>query len=161
VSADALLAKLDGVRATGRGRWIARCPAHADGSPSLSIRELDDGRTLLHDFAGCCVADVLAAVGLTFDDLFPSRAVDHHARRERDPFNARDVLRALSDEVQIAAIVAARIAYGYDVPWPEIDRLMRAVGRIASAADLFSPHPARGRRTVVARDELDEVAHAG
>ncbi len=45
------------------GRWIrkggmCRCPAHADGTPSLSIRA---GRTrlLLHCFAGCAAADIL------------------------------------------------------------------------------------------------------
>jgi DNA primase len=47
MSAEALLAHLDKVRRTGAGRWIARCPAHDDKSPSLAIRELDDGRTLI------------------------------------------------------------------------------------------------------------------
>lgn len=160
MSADTLLAKLDGVRATGRGRWLAKCPAHADGSPSLSIRELDDGRVLLHCFALCSVADVLAAVGLDFDALYPPRAIDHHVRRERDPFATRDVLLALADETQLAAIVAGRVAYGYAVDWNELDRLMTAVGRIAAAADLFKPHPAHRRRAVIARDELREVEHA-
>ena len=67
MTADALLDRLDGVRPTGPGRWIAKCPAHKDGRASLSIRELDDGRVLVHDFAACAVADVLAAVGLDFD----------------------------------------------------------------------------------------------
>ena len=44
MSADVLLSILEGVKRTGPGRWMARCPAHGDKSPSLSIRELDDGR---------------------------------------------------------------------------------------------------------------------
>jgi hypothetical protein len=28
---------------------------------------------LLHDFAGCATSDILAAVGLTLQDLFPER----------------------------------------------------------------------------------------
>lgn len=40
------------------GRWhgsygIARCPAHDDRSPSLSIKDGRDGRLLVHCFAGC------------------------------------------------------------------------------------------------------------
>lgn len=67
MSVDALLSRLDGVKRTGPGRWIARCSAHDDRHASLSVRELDDGRVLVHDFAGCSVEEVLAAVGMTFD----------------------------------------------------------------------------------------------
>ena len=35
----------------GRG-WMARCPAHDDRTPSLSIRQAED-RVLVHCFAGC------------------------------------------------------------------------------------------------------------
>jgi hypothetical protein len=57
-------------RLGGVSNGMARCPAHPDRSPSLSITEGEDGRTLLHCQAGCDVADVLAAVGLTVKDLF-------------------------------------------------------------------------------------------
>ena len=43
---------------TGRGRWLAKCPAHDNRKASLAIRQLDDGRILLHDFAGCHVEHV-------------------------------------------------------------------------------------------------------
>jgi len=61
---DRILERLDGVRDTGQGRWIAQCPSHADKSPSLSIRETDEGTVLVHCFAGCGAGDVMAAVGL-------------------------------------------------------------------------------------------------
>lgn len=69
--ATTLLDRLDGVRQSGPGRWLARCPAHEDRSPSLSIRELDDGRVLLHDFGGCDTEAVLDALGLELQALFP------------------------------------------------------------------------------------------
>ena len=48
-----------------------RCPAHEDHSPSLSISRAPDGRWLVHCHAGCSTAAVLAAAGLTFEDLAP------------------------------------------------------------------------------------------
>jgi hypothetical protein len=75
MSAASLLERLQEVRSVGTGRWVARCPAHEDRSPSLSVRELDDGRVLLHDFAGCEVEAVLGAVGLNMAALFPPRDV--------------------------------------------------------------------------------------
>ncbi len=75
---DGLLARLDGVRANGDGCWVARCPAHEDGHPSLSIRETERGAILLHCFAGCSTADILAVLDLTFSQLFSSSS---HGRR--------------------------------------------------------------------------------
>ena len=71
MAAEVLLGRLDGVRKTGDGRWLARCPGHDDRGPSLSIRELGDGRVLIHDFAGCKTLEILSAVGLRLRDLFP------------------------------------------------------------------------------------------
>ena len=68
-----LLARLEAVRQTTTGKWLARCPAHADHDPSLSIRLTDDGVVLLHCFAGCEVSAILGAVGLTPTDLFPPK----------------------------------------------------------------------------------------
>ena len=48
---DMLLSKLDGVKRTGPGRWLAKCPAHEDRRASLAIREGDVGKTLVHCFA--------------------------------------------------------------------------------------------------------------
>jgi putative DNA primase/helicase len=55
---------------TGKG-WKAKCPAHEDHEPSLNIDEGADGRALLKCQAGCDTKDVLAALGITFRDLFP------------------------------------------------------------------------------------------
>ena len=73
----------------GSHRWTARCPAHEDRSPSLSIRNTDDGKILFHCFRGCAPDDILAALGLTWKDLYPedrwreaeARALAHGHRR--------------------------------------------------------------------------------
>ena len=68
---QALINRLDKVRETGRDRYIAKCPAHDDGDPSLSIRQLPDSRILLRCFAGCGAVDVLNALGLNWQSLMP------------------------------------------------------------------------------------------
>jgi hypothetical protein len=68
----ALVARLECVRKSGRG-WTARCPAHEDLTASLSITSGDDGRVLIHCFAGCRAADVVAASGMELRDLFVRR----------------------------------------------------------------------------------------
>jgi hypothetical protein len=69
VTAEAL-ADLLHARHAGHGRWQAKCPAHQDCSPSLSIREGREGRVLLHCFAGCTTEAVLRFAGLKVADLF-------------------------------------------------------------------------------------------
>src|ERR1700722_20131402 len=65
---DALREKVKCVRQTGSG-WQALCPAHADRNPSLSIRE-NNGKILLHCFAGCTIEAICAALNIRVTDLF-------------------------------------------------------------------------------------------
>ena len=48
-------------RPSGKG-WMARCPAHHDTTPSLSINETPEGKVLVKCFAGCSQANVIAAL---------------------------------------------------------------------------------------------------
>jgi len=52
--------------------WKAKCRAHDDPSPSLSIDE-KGGRVLLHCFGGCDTESVLSAYGLSWADINPER----------------------------------------------------------------------------------------
>jgi len=65
---EVLLGRLEGVRPQGPHSWMARCPAHEDRDPSLSV-SVKEGKLLLHCFAGCAPEAVLQAVGLTWRDL--------------------------------------------------------------------------------------------
>jgi hypothetical protein len=48
---------------------MARCPAHHDRGPSLSITERD-GKVLVHCFGGCTVEAICAAIGIGLHQLF-------------------------------------------------------------------------------------------
>lgn len=133
MGADLILSHLDGAKRTGRQRWIAKCSAHDDRNPSLAIRELDDGRILIHCFAGCAVHDVLAAVGLTFDALFPERLGEF--KPERRPFPAADVLRAIEFEALLIATAASNLARGIELSEGDRERLMLSAGRIGAAVE--------------------------
>jgi len=129
VSVAALLSRLDAVRRTGDGRWLARCPSHPDRSPSLSIRELTDGRLLLHDFGGCEVESVLAALGLEFDALFPEKPIEH-APRERRPFLPHDVFKIARQEIGIAAVIACDMHKQREISEADYERLFLMVDRL-------------------------------
>lgn len=70
----AILAKLRDVTRTSNG-WTARCPAHDDDRPSLSVALGDDGRVLVHCFAGCTPKQVVAAVGMCMADLMSAKNI--------------------------------------------------------------------------------------
>lgn len=129
MTAIPLLSRLDRPKKIGRDRWVARCPAHDDKRPSLSVRELDDGRVLVHCFAGCDTESVLGAVNLSFSDLFPEKPLDH-APRVRKPFSVRDVTHALRFELTVAFVVLADVAAGKPLDEHARERAATAAGRI-------------------------------
>lgn len=135
---DAVLVRLDRVRKSGRG-YTARCPAHEDRSASLSVSEGTDGRVLLHCFAGCGAADVVAALGLTLADLFPRRITSSPSREDRRALAEgarmaqwRAALAVLSREatvIEVAAVMVASAALGPH----DLERLHLAASRVADA----------------------------
>lgn len=135
MSAAKLLARVEKVKRTGRNRWTACCPAHDDHNPSLVIRELDDGRLLVHCFAGCAVHEVVGAIGLDLSDLFPTREIeDGKGKPEGRPFPAIDILRCIASEALIVMLAAKSLLAA---PLSEVDhkRLILAVTRIYQAMD--------------------------
>lgn len=130
-AAETLLSRLDGVKKRGPGRWLAKCPAHDDRNPSLSVAETDDGKTLVHCFSACSPSDILAAVGLDMSDLFPERPADERRRRYRPQFTVRDVLDVLDQEALIVLAVAQDLRRGVALPPGDFERLAMAANRIA------------------------------
>jgi AAA domain len=51
----------------------ARCPAHDDRNPSLSVNVGDDGRVLLNCHGPCTAQDVVDALGIPMSALFPTK----------------------------------------------------------------------------------------
>jgi len=67
---EAFLDRLELVRPSAGG-YVARCPAHDDRTPSLSITDGED-RILLNDHGGCDTIAILNAMNLTWGDIFYS-----------------------------------------------------------------------------------------
>jgi putative DNA primase/helicase len=89
---------------TGRcGKWTACCPAHEDKSPSLAITEAYD-RVLIHCFAGCETADVMAAIGLSLADLFYNKLSDSALTEGR---RRRYQEALITERLQVAIINSA------------------------------------------------------
>lgn len=137
-TAAKILDRLERVKTTGHGRWLARCPAHEDASPSLSIRELDDGRVLLHDFAGCSTEDVLGALGLTLSNLF-EKPLEHSPLRTHSTIPARDILEALDHEILVATLILHDVVRQRRISPDQFNRLNQAAARIGAARDMVSP----------------------
>ena len=135
MSAAKLVEQLDKARQTAPDRWIARCPAHEDNGPSLSVRELSDGRTLIHCFAGCGAVDVMAAAGLEMTDLFPERLPDQHYKPCKSRIPARDLLMLISQEAGIVALIAADFLEKRQIDEATWSRLAAAANRIGRARD--------------------------
>jgi putative DNA primase/helicase len=60
MTADTVAKALDGRKAGSA--WMARCPAHEDREPSLSIRDAGGGKVLVRCHAGCDQQRVIAAL---------------------------------------------------------------------------------------------------
>ena len=137
MTAAALLDRLDGVRRTGEGRWIARCPAHDDRHPSLLVTEESDGRVGVWCFAGCQTAEVLDATGCKWSDLFPPRRrTGPPARRHRMRLaSPADALKVLALEARIVVLMAGDLARGDAISEEDRQRLIAAAARLARAEE--------------------------
>ena len=72
MSVEAILMMLEGVKPSGKGRWMALCPVHGDKSPSMGIKECDDGTVLMNCFAcGANGIEIAEAAGVSVSELFP------------------------------------------------------------------------------------------
>ncbi len=76
------IAEALGGRKSGTG-WSARCPAHDDRTPSLSLRDTPDGRVLVYCHAGCEQNEVISH--LKADGLWTPNG----ARVFREPIPSR------------------------------------------------------------------------
>lgn len=92
---DTLLERLERVRQASGNNWTARCPAHKDKEPSLSI-SVADGRVLLMCHAGCQTFDILQAIGMQWSDIFES---DDRIERDTSLYATRLWNDAVVDQV--------------------------------------------------------------
>ena len=128
---DIVLSHLEGVKSTRNG-FNARCPAHPDKTPSLSVKEGDDGRVLLHCFAGCTTEAVVTSIGLNMTDLFMSRSAVG-IKSNVAGVNIRELKAAISIERQILYFLKADQAIGKKISKSDWDRAKLALQRISLA----------------------------
>lgn len=89
-----------------RGKWhgsyaMCRCPAHADGEPSLSLRQGDRG-IIVHCFAGCHPSNIVRELRRV------TPALGSPMPQFREATNTPNVLRLWEQGVGIAGTLAQR-----------------------------------------------------
>ena len=133
---ELMLSRLQKVKGRN-GSWTACCPAHEDRSPSLAIRQLDDGRILMHCFADCSIQSIVSAVGMDVTDLFPP---DEKRQFYTDPmkpvkvaFYATDLMRIIQFESTILQIAAFDVSEGKSLSDTDRKRVRLAHERITEA----------------------------
>jgi hypothetical protein len=135
MTGEEFVSRLEKAKRTGRGSWLARCPAHPDRSPSLTVTEKEDGRILAYCHAGCGIEAITESAGVSISDLFPPKAIEHAPRIAR-PFPVADVLAALADECDVLDIILHDVDWGVPLKQDDIERAQLAIERIRAARSL-------------------------
>jgi hypothetical protein len=172
-----IIAKALGGRKAGGG-WMARCPAHDDHTPSLSIRDADNGKVLVCCHAGCDQEQVIAALrarGLWAQNSLRSILRRAHRRPverkpDRDDAERNDAALAIWQSAKpargtpVETYLASR---GIDLPPPDAlrfhDGLKHPSGGIWPAMVALVTNGTDGtqlaiHRTFIARDGAGKAA---
>ena len=126
---ETILNRLGGVRRVGKC-FKAICPAHVDRTPSLSVKECDDGRVLLHCFAVCDMEAVVAAMGLRPGDLYLAAKAPQKTSR-LPGVRMRELKAAAEFEMQILYIVKSDKLSGRTISQADWARAKLALQRIS------------------------------
>lgn len=135
MTGEELVSRLQGVRRTGPHSWVAKCPAHEDKSPSLTVSEKEPEKLLCYCHAQCGIEAITAALGLEVSELFPPRLTEHQPR-DRRPYPAADVLRAMADEALVLSVFIHDLDFAVPLKQDDIDRAQLAAARILAARSL-------------------------
>jgi hypothetical protein len=145
MTATELLPLVDGVRTRGSGKWLSRCPAHQDKSPSLTIAEGERG-LLLKCWAGCTLEEITGALHLSVKDLFfdvigANSLERRQAMEERRQARAKEqaVYRAKGLRIDTLREAEALIqsASGISIEKWSDDQLNTALDRLGAAYQLL------------------------
>ena len=117
-----LLASLNDVKREG-GSYVARCPSHADGNPSLLLTLEPSGRLLIFCRAGCQTPAIVRALGLTMADLFDMKpgedavttAVGPKAAPSHDHLEALDTYCQAANAAYKGSPAAAYVAERFGI----------------------------------------------
>jgi hypothetical protein len=139
-----LLARLQRPQQHGSG-FRADCPLGHSSRGALSLSESDDGRVMLHCFAGCSASDVVGALGLTLADLFPRLERRNLPPTERARLRDlagiaewRAALGVLSREAMVIEAAATMVTHHEPLAASDIDRVRLASHRVHSAREVLT-----------------------
>jgi hypothetical protein len=127
-----LINRLHHARQIRQDRWIAKCPAHDDRSPSLSISETSDGTVLIRCWAGCGAEDIVNAVGLRLGDLFPRQFTSIRTHSHKNRFNAYEVVKTACSESMILCLAYQQVLSGTPVSPEDEKRIDQAIHAITA-----------------------------
>jgi CHC2 zinc finger len=126
---DDFITRFDKVKSTGSGKYIALCPAHPDKSPSLGIKQTDEGKILIHCFSGCDVSNIIAAVGLDLGDLMPENR--SYQKGSKSPkFNKYELFDRLAFESVILSLAIRQLLNGETLAEHDLSRILLAENTI-------------------------------
>tara|TARA_R100001163_G_scaffold33553_1_gene25983 strand:+ start:1017 stop:1409 length:393 start_codon:yes stop_codon:yes gene_type:complete len=102
MSAEDLISRLGMVKEVKPRRghkrsWIAQCPAHNDGSPSLYVDEGQSGNTLIKCWAGCGAQEVVDSVGICMSKLFPDSDYQHTFHKQKKDMDYHELHLQISE----------------------------------------------------------------
>lgn len=136
---DTVLGRLDNPKPTGRDRWRSACPSCGGSNASaLSIGIGDDDAVLIKCFKGCDVSQVLVAMGLEMQDLFPPGPEPGGGRpplKRRAMVSARQAIDLIEFETLLVWTAAHNLAAGHTLKPDDLARLDVASQRIQAAID--------------------------
>src|ERR1017187_8520701 len=126
-------------RRIAKGKWMAKCAAHDDRGPSLSITDMGNGRTRLHCFSGCEQSAVLEAAGLRWADLRPGEPDPYWKAQMRD----REALERQEHRHGLA-IMMQSVEPSHRVYWATVERNIAA--EIAGLSNIMFPNETAQQR---------------
>lgn len=103
-------------RPTGKHRWMARCPAHDDRVPSLSIAVGSNG-PLIYCHAGCTQDEVISALRVRGLWKVPG---DHRVTAHKRHDDADELWRS----------ALSHLAHGTPLKWPPYTRSLPVTGAV-------------------------------
>jgi len=133
-----LLNRLQNVKRTGDQQWRTCCPVHESKSrSSLAIRQVEDGRILIHCHGGCEPLEILKVCGLEMVDLMPERlthnATPQEKRKWREASTMRDWEKAratIQHEARVIWVAGKQIKDGKPLNDVDDKRLDQALEQI-------------------------------
>ncbi|MCG7868385.1 MAG: hypothetical protein JAY74_18720 [Candidatus Thiodiazotropha taylori] len=129
-----ILNRLEKVREMGKpGQWMARCPAHDDKTPSLSI-SLSGDSIGIYCHGGCSTEDVLDSIGLTFTDLYGKEDAHRQASHANKGEKARKHLNPFDIDLMVLKLAEADLEAGRTLSIEDQARVALAKERLRGAA---------------------------